>query len=147
VQLRERPHQRQADPEAALRAVERALALDEKPEDLRQHVAGDADALVLDAEHGIVALGRRANADGPAGRRVLHRVADEVQDDLLHGARGRHRRDVLELGLDDVAAPDGAALSTARACSTTSGSFRDGDPGRSCRRAPAPRPEGRRSAV
>src|SRR5256714_1570197 len=105
MQLGERPHQRQADPEAALRAVQRALALDEQAEDLRQHVAGDADALVLDPEHGIVALARRPHADGAAGRRVLHRVADEVQDDLLHAHGVGIDADVLELGLDDVAAP------------------------------------------
>ena len=47
VQLDEAPRQRQADAEAAVRAVAMLLELREHVEDARQHVRRDADAGVL----------------------------------------------------------------------------------------------------
>ena len=59
VQLGEPPHQREADAEAAARAVDGVVRLHEQIEDLRQHVGRNADALVGDAQHRVVALARR----------------------------------------------------------------------------------------
>src|SRR6185369_11986379 len=57
VQLDEAAHQRQAEPEAALRTDARALHLGEGLEDLRQHLRGDADAGVAHPDRPLVALG------------------------------------------------------------------------------------------
>ena len=50
VQLDEAAHDRQAETEAALRAVERLRLLEEEVEHPPQHLGGDADPLVADAQ-------------------------------------------------------------------------------------------------
>ena len=109
MQLDERPHQRQADAEAAARAVERVLALHEQAEDPRQHLARDADPFVLDAQNAAVAIRERPHADGPTRRRVLHRVGHQIQDDLVEAYGIGIDADLVELCVDDVAAGGGAA--------------------------------------
>src|SRR6185436_20359602 len=66
-------HQRQTNPDAALRAVQRTLALDEQVEDAGQHDRVDADAGVLDAEHDLAALPLDRQPDAPTGVGVLCR--------------------------------------------------------------------------
>src|SRR5262249_45558550 len=83
VQLDECPDEREADPEAALRAVHGPLTLDEQAEDQWQDFFGDAGAVVFQAQHGVRALRVRLDTDSTPGRRVFHRVAEEVQDDLV----------------------------------------------------------------
>nr|WP_229792281.1 hypothetical protein [Lysobacter bugurensis] len=93
-------HQRQADTEAALRAVRRALALGEQFEHHGQQAGTDAEAVVGHVQRDGVAVRGGADADLPAFRRVTRRVVEEIGDDLhepgavaLHGQRFRwHRR-------------------------------------------------------
>ena len=49
VQPHQAPHDRQPEPEPALRAIERLTLLHEQVEDPRQHLRRDADAVVADA--------------------------------------------------------------------------------------------------
>src|SRR5256885_10510853 len=58
LQLDQALHQREADAEAALRAVEAALALHEELEDLGQELGLDAGAVVLDGDGGVAKIGR-----------------------------------------------------------------------------------------
>src|SRR5205085_4068022 len=63
VHADQRANEAQADAEAALRSLERMVDLHEGVEDLRQHVARDADAVVLDADHHVGALALDAERD------------------------------------------------------------------------------------
>ena len=87
VQFREAPHQREPDAEAAARAVDGVVRLHEQVEDLRQHVGGNADALVGDTQHGVVAFASDEHADHAFAARELERVGNEVADDLLEPHR------------------------------------------------------------
>src|SRR6185503_12490087 len=80
--------QREADAEAALAAVERALALHEKLEHPRQELRLDAAAVVLDGDGGLAFAARRGEADLPALRRVLRGVVEQV---------GQHLREAREV--------------------------------------------------
>ena len=87
VQLGEPPHQREADTETAARAVDGVVRLHEQVEDLRQHVGRDADALVGDAQHGVVAFAPDEHADDAVAARELERIGNQVADDLLEAHR------------------------------------------------------------
>ena len=63
VHLREPAHQREPDAQAAMGAVQAALALHEEVEDARQQVLGHAYAVVGDAQHGFAALRATRHAD------------------------------------------------------------------------------------
>ena len=80
-------HQREADAQAAARAVDGVVRLHEQIEDLRQHLRRDADALVDHAHHGIVAFAADEHAHRALALRELERVRQQVADDLLeaHG--------------------------------------------------------------
>jgi hypothetical protein len=56
MQFHQAADERQADTEAALRAVERALGLHEHLEDGWKQIRRDAKPGVLDAEHSVVVL-------------------------------------------------------------------------------------------
>ena len=87
MQLGQAPHQREPDAEAAARAVDGVVRLHEQIEDLRQHVGRDADALVGDPQHGVVAFAADEHADDAVAARELERVGNEVADDLLEPHR------------------------------------------------------------
>ena len=73
VQLDELTHQRQTNAQAALRAVQRAAHLREQVENAAQHVRLDADAVVAHAQHRLVSLAARRQADSAAAVGVLGR--------------------------------------------------------------------------
>ena len=87
VQLRQPPHQREPDPQAAARAVDGVVGLHEQVEDLRQHFGRNSDALVGDAQHRVVAFAPDTHADHAFAARELECVRDEVADDLLEPHR------------------------------------------------------------
>ena len=73
-------NERQADAQPAFGAVERTVELGEQVEDARQHLRGDADAGVADAEDRLVALalhrqGRSARPSGVYFAALLRRLA------------------------------------------------------------------------
>src|SRR5581483_5887238 len=83
-----------------------ALDLEELVEHPRASLGGDADAGVLDLDHAFVAVAARAQGDGPAGRRELDRVGEQVPDYLVEAAAvGDHGAAGLDL-LDQVDALD-----------------------------------------
>ena len=88
VQLDDAAHQREADAEAAARAIERALALREEVEDPRQQLGRDADAGVRarGARRSPVRARSSRHGEPPAGR-VLDRVVEQVGDHLLEPRR------------------------------------------------------------
>ena len=87
VQLGQPPYQREPDAQAAARAVDGVVRLHEQVEDLRQHVGRDADALVGDAQHRVVAFAADEHADHAFAARELERVGNEIADDLLEPHR------------------------------------------------------------
>ena len=93
MQLREAPHQRKPDAQAALRAVERPRALYERLEDARRELGRHADPRIGDTEQRLVAFASDRHGDGAAFGRELERVAEQVADDLLDARRiGVHPR-------------------------------------------------------
>jgi len=92
VQLRDRPHDGEAESEPALGAVEVAPALDEQLEDARQERRVDAAPVVLHLQPRRRAERRRAQPHMPAGGRVLDGVGEEVRD---------HLRQPLRIGVHD----------------------------------------------
>ena len=87
VHLDELLHHREADPEAPLRASERAVPLGEEFEHLGQLRGRDADALVLDADDDLVSFDAGRKQDVPPVLAVLGRVVQEVHHDLLKAGR------------------------------------------------------------
>src|SRR5205823_10949692 len=77
VHLDQPLHQREADAQSALGAVERAGALHEKIEHFGPQRGGNADARVTHAQHRLVILATHRNGDVSSLRSVLDRVADE----------------------------------------------------------------------
>jgi hypothetical protein len=63
--------------------------LDEEVEHLRQERGRDADARIDDADHCGAVIVADADVDPSAGRRVLGRIGDEVDEDLLEPRRVR----------------------------------------------------------
>ncbi len=95
MQLGELAHESEADAEAPLAAIELALSLREQVEHLRKELGRNADAVVLHVERRLAAFISHEDADGPAGRRELRRVRQQVAHDLLEA----HRIGVHEHGL------------------------------------------------
>ena len=89
VQLDETAHQREADPEPALGAIERPLALHEEFEDAGKQLGRDPHAGVADRQESAIVVGAYADVDRAPRRRVLEGVGDEVRHHLLH-AGGIH---------------------------------------------------------
>ena len=88
-------HEREADPEAALRAVRRAVGLREQVEHVRQQLRVDAAAVVAHLRPRLAAVDRDREHDAPARRRVLGRVVEQVDEHLDQPravALDRHRR-------------------------------------------------------
>src|SRR5437899_5056285 len=83
VQPDERFRQREADPEAALRPIESALALDEELEYAVTEVRRDPGTGICDLEHCRVSILRQSYRHAATGRRVFQRIADEVLEDLF----------------------------------------------------------------
>ncbi len=120
---------RQAEAEATARPLQRLLALDEALEDVRRELRRDADALVVDAQDGAVAVAAELDRDPLLGARELGRVGDQVADHLgqphriavdpdrgaraLHlgrpAALAQHRLGELERARDHVAQVDAPA--------------------------------------
>ena len=86
VELDESPHEREPDAEPALRTFERPIDLREHFEHLAEHVGGDADAIVADANRdSLVGLGGGfvdGERDAAAGGRVLGGVVEHVEQHL-----------------------------------------------------------------
>src|SRR5436190_673419 len=76
-------HEGQANAETALLALDRAAALHEEIEHVRQQIARDADAGVSYADHGLPIVLPHRHLDASAFGRVLQRVAEQVVDDLV----------------------------------------------------------------
>ena len=128
VQLGERPDERQADAQPALRAGERAVGLGEEVEHPREQLRRDADPVVPHPEDDLVPLDPGDELDAAPGRRVLGGVGQEVDEDLLQPGRvglepqvrGREREQQLVLpllderphGLDGVAETGPASTSS-----------------------------------
>ena len=83
VQIDESLHQAQADAQAPLRAVERAVGLSEQIEDVGQQLGRNTDAGVAHPQHRRVALQPYAHADAAAIVGVLGSVGEQVDDHLL----------------------------------------------------------------
>src|SRR3989442_2617445 len=74
-------------------------AADKRMTELRGFVGRDADPFVRDRDLSVSVPGRQLDANPSAGRRVLHRVADEVHEELLDArlvAGGGHARTRLD---------------------------------------------------
>jgi hypothetical protein len=69
------------------RPIERTRALREQVEDPRQEVRRNPDARIAHTQHRPVALLRHLHPDRAARGRVLHRVVEEIGDDLLEAGR------------------------------------------------------------
>ena len=82
VQLDQALHQREADAETALRAVEAALALHEELEDARQELGLDAAAVVLDGNRRQALARGRGQADAARLRGVFAGIVQEVGNGL-----------------------------------------------------------------
>ena len=87
MELGQAAHERETDAQAFLDALGKPVRLREKLEDAAPHLRPDPDAVVADADHGLLAVARDREVDRPGARRVLGRVAQEVGKDLLQ-ARG-----------------------------------------------------------
>ncbi len=91
--LHEVAHDRQSETEPAFRASGPLPAPDEQVEDLRQHLGGDPDARVADADAYLVGVARGGDRDGTAWRRVACSVGEQVGDDLRDARRiDEHRQ-------------------------------------------------------
>jgi hypothetical protein len=110
VHLGEALHHREANAETALRPRERGVDLVKEIEDRGQVLARDAYAGVADLETDLALISaarwRERDADPTARLAVLHRVHDEVREDLLearriavhpHGLVGDERVDAMIL--------------------------------------------------
>ena len=75
VQLDQVLDQRQADAQAALRAVERLVGLREQVEDVRQQRRRDADAVVLHRDHDLAFARRALSQMRPPGRCIWRRCS------------------------------------------------------------------------
>src|SRR5204863_9920406 len=78
---------------AAVPAGAGAVRLPEPLEDVREEIRADALAGVADGEPGAVVDALERDADPPTARRELHRVRDQVPDDLLQALRVSLPRD------------------------------------------------------
>ena len=100
MQLDEASDERQADPQAALRPIQRLVGLHEEVEDVLLHLRRDADAGVADPQHGLVVLAGQADRDPAARLGVLGGVVQQVRDDLLQAGRVALDRDGLGGSID-----------------------------------------------
>ena len=82
VHLDQPLHQRQADAQPALRALQRPVHLGEHVEDAGQHLGRDADAGVPDPDHRLLAVPLDGEPDAPAALGVLGGVVQQVRQDL-----------------------------------------------------------------
>ncbi len=83
VQLHEPTHDRQPETGATMTAMHRRFHLVERIPDTRQLVTLDPHARVLDRDPHLRLVHAAIDAHGPPGRRELHGVADEVDEDLM----------------------------------------------------------------
>jgi hypothetical protein len=82
MQFGDSPHERQTEAEAPLRTIKRPVVLGEQVENLRQQLRGYTGPRVLDLNHGILIVSRRAHLDRPALISVFGGVVEQVDDDL-----------------------------------------------------------------
>ena len=97
------PHDREAEPEAALRARARGIRLPERFEDPAEELRRDAAAGIADPDHGVRARAVEGQGDASISRRELDGVGEQVPDDLLEpaGVTGeRPGSDELRVELD-----------------------------------------------
>jgi len=87
VRLGDVPDDREAHAEAAVLARRRRVRLPEALEEVRRELRRDPLAGVLHADHRLLAVPVEPDLDAPAWRRELHRVREEVPEDLLEPAR------------------------------------------------------------
>ena len=93
MHLDQAPHQRQADAEPALRAVDGAADLAEHLEHAGQCIAGDPDPGVADHHHGLFSFTPHRQPDAAARRRVLGGVVEQVGHHLGNAGRvGVHQQ-------------------------------------------------------
>jgi hypothetical protein len=89
VQVDEAPRERESDPEAALRAIDRLMELREHLEDRRQLVARDADTGVRDGDVHRGTVASRRHRDRSSAWRVFARVRQQIRDHLRDARRIR----------------------------------------------------------
>ena len=82
VHLHQPPRQRQPDAQPAGRAFENRLRLLEHVEHPREDVGRDSDPRIADAHDRLTGLLVGGEPDVPATRRELHRVVENVREDL-----------------------------------------------------------------
>ena len=108
VVLDDLPHDGQADAAAPLGRVPGGVRAVEPLEYLRQVLLGDALAVVLNLDPDGLRLVQNPDIDRPPGLiHVLHAVADDIVDDLLHLLRIRddHRVRLHQVGIVQLDAP------------------------------------------
>ena len=110
VQLDELAHEREPDAEPAGAALERAIALHEQLEHARQQLGTDAHAGVAHGQDRLIAVATHGDGDLAPGRRVLHRVGEEVRQHLLEPCRIRGDPRGRRVHADDVPRAGGAAV-------------------------------------
>jgi hypothetical protein len=82
VHLDQTPRQRQADAEPARSAIGGLPALHEELEHVRQHLAGDAAAVVPNRDHRDIVFTTDDDLDAAAVSRVLRRIVEQVREHL-----------------------------------------------------------------
>src|SRR6476619_1568893 len=87
VQLDELLDHRQTNTHALLRATRPWIRLSKDLEDVRQERRIDSLPVVRDCQKNLVILFFESNNDAAAARRKLHRVVEQVPDDLLEPHR------------------------------------------------------------
>src|SRR6185369_17560175 len=92
MQLDEPLRDREPDAEAALRAIERLIALHEQIEDVRQDLRIDADALIAHANLHDALDPRQTDLNAPLVRRELRCIRQQVAD---------HLREPVRIAVDD----------------------------------------------
>ena len=82
VQFRDLARHREPDAQAAAERGSRLVAAHEHVEDALARHGRDAGPVVADVDRRIAVLGRRAEADAPAGRRVAGGIGQQVHQEL-----------------------------------------------------------------
>ena len=101
MELDQVPHQREAEPEPAVASRRRPLRLAEALEDVRQEISRDAAPVVLDDDPAVSVVLVQREADFAAARAELHRIREEVPDDLLEAIRIADDLDHVRIDLAD----------------------------------------------
>src|SRR4051812_6398423 len=99
MQLHERAGQGQADSQATLGAVQRAMRLQKYVKDLGEHLARNANPSILDGDDRARPFTRDVQTNLAARLRILGRIIQQVRNDLRKAYRvAIHRQRLSEQG-------------------------------------------------